>query len=695
MGFRGRERGVAGTGARRRRLLLTFWILMAGSLLWRSVDLQIVQGAQWRAEADRQHRMTGEIPAARGVIRDRSGAPIALSLETYMVSVAPHEVRDTTAVVKRLSDALGLSASEAERPFRTDRRWVPLRGRHPVAVREALSGITGIYVQRDLRREAPHGDLLAGILGTVIDGEGQGGVEQAFHQHLSGTPGFEVLARDSRGRPLPGESWMIQPPRPGGDVLLTVDLDVQEIAGEALREALDRTGARGGDLIVIDPRTGDLLALVSITDGNPRSLAAITQPYEPGSTLKPFVIAALLQTGKASLADSVDTGNGRWVVHGRTVTDVARVGHTDLEHALRASSNVAMAKMMERLTPAEQFEGLRDFGFGARTGVVLPGEAPGRLSRPQQWSRQTPASLAMGYEISATSLQMAMAYAALANDGVLMEPRLIREVRGANGTVLERREPTAVRRVVSPEVAREVSLALVGAVEEGTGSRAGLTAFAVAGKTGTSRVHTGAGYARGEYYATFGGFFPAEDPQLVVFVKLDRPQGEFFGGATAAPVTRATMEAVLAAHSPPLDRRALATLARHQESVRRGGREVDTAPIRGASEVDGAPVPSFVSLPLEAQAPLLYPGMGDGGSVAAGDDRPEGSGMVRVPALDGLAPRVAARRLHGLGLHVHWDLTGGPVRRTDPDAGVLLAVGDTVRLLGVSENGRILAGGRP
>ncbi len=695
MRSRGRESGGAGCGTGRRRLLLTFWVLVAGGLLWRSVDLQVVQGAQWRAEADRQHRMTGEVPAARGVIRDRSGVPIALSMETYMVSVAPHEVRDTMAVVKRLSDALGLSASEAERPFRTDRRWVPLRGRHPVAVREALSGITGVYVQRDLRREAPHGDLLAGILGAVIDGEGQGGVEQAFHHHLSGTPGLEVLARDSRGRPLPGESWMVQPPRPGGDVVLTVDLDLQEIAGEALREALALTGARGGDLIVTDPRTGEILALVSITDGNPRSLAAITQPYEPGSTLKPFTVATLLQTGRATMADSVDTGDGRWRVHGRTLTDVQRIGHTDLGHALRTSSNIALAKLAERLTPAEQFEGLRDFGFGARTGVELPGEASGRLSRPQRWSRQTSASLAIGYEVSATSLQLAMAYGALANGGLLMEPRLIREVRGADGELLEDREPRAVRRVVSPDVARELSVTLTGAVEDGTGTRAGLSTFSVAGKTGTTRVHTGAGYAQDEHFATFGGFFPAEDPQLVVFVKLDRPQGEFFGGATAAPVTRATMEAVLAAHSPPLDRRALATLARHQESVRSGGHEVETRSLRRGGEVEGAPLPSFVSLPMEAQPSRVDPDMGDRDPVVTGFDPPGVPGLVRVPTLDGLAPRVAARRLHGLGLHVHWDLTGGPVRATDPEAGVLLAVGDTVRLLGGSENGRILAGGRP
>lgn len=694
MGARGREAGRTGAGTGRRRLLLTFWILAAAGLLWRSVDLQVVQGAQWRAEADRQHRMSGEVPAARGLIRDRSGAPIALSLETYLVSVAPHEVRDTTAVMNHLSDVLGLSGGEAQRLFQSNRRWIPLRGRHPVAVREALSGITGVYVQRDLRREAPHGDLLLGVLGAVIDGEGQGGVEQIFEEHLRGTPGLEVLARDSRGRPLPGESWMVQPPRQGGDVVLTIDLDLQEIAAEALRDALDRTGSRGGDLVVTDPRTGEILALVSMTEDGARSTAAITAPYEPGSTLKPFTVATLLQTGKATLADSIDTGDGRWRVHGRTITDVQRVGHTDLEHALRASSNIALAKLVERLTPAEQFEGLRDFGFGVRTGVDLPGEASGSLTRPQSWSRQTAASLAIGYEVSVTSLQLAMAYSALANGGVLMEPRLIREVRGPDGALLEEWQPRAVRRVVSPEVAREMSVALAGAVEDGTGTRAGLSAFSVAGKTGTSRVHTGAGYAPDQYLATFGGFFPAEDPQLVVFVKLDRPQGEFFGGATAAPVTRATMEAVLAAHSPPLDRSALAAVARHQRSDRTAGQGSSTPPM-GMMRVDGAPGPTFVSLPMESPEVRLQEGEEEREISASGLPEAETPGLIRIPRVDGVAPRVAARRLHGLGLYVHWDLTSGAVVGTDPDAGALVAVGDTVRLIAAPDSRRTLAGAQP
>jgi cell division protein FtsI (penicillin-binding protein 3) len=683
--------GAGSSTVARRRLLLFFWLLAGGVLLWRSAELQVIQGAEWRAEAERQHRMTGVIPAARGGILDRGSTPVAVSHEVFRVSVAPHEVADTSSTVELLGQVLGLTPAHAQRPFRSDRRWVPLPGRFPPSARDALSGTRGVYVERELQRFYPHGELLRGIIGTVIDEDGAGGVEQAFDDHLRGRPGSEVLARDSEGRPIPGESWVVETPLTGGEVVLTLDVDLQEIAREALNEALATTGARGGDVLVTDPRSGEILAMVSMGPESGSGLGAINTPYEPGSTLKPFTVASLLSTGKASLADSVDAGHGQWRVAGRTISDVHSPGHTDLAHALRVSSNVAIGKLAERLTPAEQYEGLRDFGFGARTGIELPGEVSGRLPRPQQWSRQTPASLSIGYEIGVTPLQMAMAYGALANGGTLMEPRLIREVRDPRGQVLERGEPRAVRRVISEEVAREISQTLVGAVEDGTGGRARLATFAVAGKSGTSRAHGPGGYEPGAYYASFAGFFPAEDPQLVVFVKLDRPQGEYYGGATAAPVTRATMEAILAAHAPPLDRGALAAIARVQATRpnRNAGERSLTGPTLGEIE------PRFATV-------ASPPGSGGGGTGLA-DGRTGGNGgaggtttkevspsalaqaadkgVFLMPELAGSAPRAAARRLHSMGLTVVWNAPG-PVRGTDPPAGTPVLPGDTIFLLG-------------
>jgi cell division protein FtsI (penicillin-binding protein 3) len=658
----------------RRRFLLGFWLLCGIGLLGRSVELQLLEASQWRAEADRQHRTTGEIPAARGAILDRGGVPLALSHEAFRVSVAPHEVRDTARTAGLLEEALELSPAEAARVFQTGRRWVPLPGRFPPAARDALTGARGVYVERELRRFHPHDGLMRSVLGAVIDDAGAGGVEQHFDAHLRGTPGLEILARDSEGRPIPGETWVVEAPRSGGQVVLTLDADLQEIAGEALREAMETTGARGGDLLVTDPRSGEVLAMVSVRDGADAHLGGINTPYEPGSTLKPFTVATLLDRRKATLADSVDTGHGQWRVAGRTITDVSVLGKVDLAHALRASSNVAIAKMAERLSPAEQYEGLRDFGFGVPTGIALPGEVGGILRRPPQWSRQSPASLAIGYEISVTPLQMAMAYGALANGGLLMEPRLVRELRDPAGRILERHEPRAVRRVVSARAAAEVSRALVEAVEDGTGSRAQLATFAVAGKSGTSRAYgVDGGYEQGEYYASFVGFFPAEDPQLVVFVKLERPRGEYYGGATAAPVTRATMEAVLAAHRSPLDRRALAAIARSHAAVPGPASPVAAARAGGwdgrESRIEGAPVPSFASLERgRTLPPPEIPGA-----------RGVGGGRI-LPDVRGLDPRSAVRRLHGMGLVVTWEAPG-PIGSTAPEAGSEVMAGDTIRLL--------------
>lgn len=441
-------------------------------------------------------------------------------------------------------------------------------------------------------------------------------------------------------------------------MVLTLDLDLQEIAYEALSGALDETGAEGGDLLITDPRTGEILAMVSLRNGGADpALSAVNTPYEPGSIMKPFTVAGLLARGLVSLGDSVDAEEGVWTVAGRTIRDVHAEGELTLADALRVSSNVGVAKAARAFTPAQQYESLRDFGFGSPTGISLPGEATGTLRRPGRWSRQSSASLAIGYEVSVTPLQMAMAYGALANGGRLMEPRLVREIRDSEGRVVERRSPRVVRQAVPLNVTRAVSRVLVDVVEDGTGTAARLSSFSVAGKSGTSRVYGGGGYEVGGYFSSFAAFFPADDPQLVVFVKLERPRGQYYGGATAAPVTRSTLEAVLSVRRPPLDRGALARTRRASART-----PPPTAPVR------------FAALP------------------ASGRDDPSARGSqgvpmptvtregVPVPEVAGLPLRTAVRRLHALGLRAEVPGVGGVVG-SDPGAGHRLSVGDTVRIL--------------
>ncbi len=640
----------------RRRTLLLAFLLAVGGLVARAAQVQVVEGPLWAELAERQHRRTVEVPGARGAILDRDGAPLAESHERYRVAVAPREVTRPAQATRALVSALDLDGSAAARAVTARDPWVVLPGRYPPRVRQELAGIRGVHLERELDRLYPHGDLGSGVLGRVREGAGVGGIEQTLDSILRGRAGREVRARDNVGRAIPGESYVVTEPRPGNRAVLTLDLGLQEIARETLEAAIEETGAHAGDLLITDPRSGEVLALASLRDGSAASLTAINTPYEPGSTLKPFTVAGLLARGLASLSDTVDGGGGRWRVEGRTLSDVHPFERMSIADALRVSSNVGVAKAARAYEPAEQYKVLRDFGFGVATGIELPGESPGTLRRPEGWSRQSPASLAIGYEIAVTPIQMAMAFGALANGGWLMEPRIVREVRGPDGRVLRRRPPRKIRRVLPEDVTRRIGRVLVDVVEEGTGTAARLSTFRVAGKSGTSRAYTArGGYDEGGYFASFVGYFPAEDPQLVVFVKLERPRGSYYGGAAAAPVTRATLEAILAARRAPLDRRALIHIAR-----------------RTASRVPSGPV-RFASL-------FLTPETGEGNE-ALRPARIGEAGVVPVPRVAGLPVRSAVRRLHGQGFRIRWEGGQGALR-TVPGPGTRLPAGDTVLLRG-------------
>lgn len=629
----------------------------------KAASVQVVHGAEWRQRAEDQQRTAQAISAPRGTILDRNGTPLARTRETWEVGVATDQLEDREATRSALRRVLGISASTAARVTAGAKEWHVVPGRYEPAQREELHGLPGLHFTRVLQRSYLHGDLLASVLGSVRDGRGRGGIEEEFDHVLRGTAGRRVVRRDVNQRPIPGETAVVSPPVPGGEVRLTLDLDLQEIAYGALAEALDSTGAEGADILVADPGTGEVLAMVSLDSSGAPSRSAINTPYEPGSTLKPFTVAALLQNGSATLGDSVDTGRGWWRWNGRTLKDIGAHGVITLAEALRVSSNVGVAKAARALSPGQQYQNLRDFGFGSRTGVALPGEVPGRLRRPDQWSGQSAASLSIGYEINVTPLQMTMAYGALANGGRLMEPWLVREVRSPAGRVLDRRGPREVRSVVQPEVADRISRALVAVVEGGTGTGARLASFDVAGKSGTAReyLESEGAYASDSYFASFVGFFPADAPQLVVFVKLSGVPT--YGGATAAPVIRTTLEAVLAAGTPHVDRTDLL------RSVR--------------SPVPGTMAPAEIRFAAGNRPPEPVRPTADG---SASDPGVRASGPLPVPDVRGLPARAASRRLHAHGFRVAWE-GSGTVDRMDPAPGTRRPPGDTIRLMAAGRGG--------
>ena len=652
---------------RRRRVLLAGWLLSGGLIVARATQVQVAQRATWRLQAQQQQRTSQELPAPRGTVVDRGGFELASSREVFRVSVAPREIGDRKEVTHLLIGTLGLDETVVWEATNPSKEWRVLPGTHPPSVRDALINVRGIYPESEYSRFYPHGELAAGLLGVVRDGKAHGGIEQWFNGSLRGTVGRAVLQRDAAGREIPGEKFLSVEPRKGGRVILTLDVDLQEIGSEALARSVRETEARGGDLVITDPRTGDILAMVSIHDGSMNALSAINTPYEPGSTLKPLTVAGLLQHGLATLSDSVDTGSGSWTVNGRTISDVHPEGGVmTVSHALEISSNVGVAKAAQVMEPAIRYQNLRDFGLGVQTGVELPGEGSGTLRRPELWSNQSAVSLAIGYEVSVTPIQMAMAYGVFANGGRLMAPRLVKEIRDSEGQILHRFRSRLVRQVVSPRVTRQISDVLVNAVEDGTGTRARLSTFAVAGKSGTSRAWSNGGYQDGEYFSSFVGFFPAVDPQLLVLVKLDRPKGAYYGGATAAPVTRATMEAILASQRTVLDRRALARVARSQELD-------ESVTPRPQGEVLSS---SFAVLDGGGMTPNTSP-------VRVPWSLEEDIVEVTVPDVRGLSARAAVRRMHELGFRVRSD-GSGLVTHLVPDAGSTVILGDTVYLISMS-----------
>ncbi|HEX8850594.1 MAG TPA: penicillin-binding transpeptidase domain-containing protein [Gemmatimonadaceae bacterium] len=631
--------------------LLAFALALIGRAAW----VQLWQGNAWAARAERQHFTDAPVPAPRGDVLDATGERLAESREMLRLAVAPREVREPAALRRALA-AAGVGREWIARATDTRRAWVVIPGRFlPSDVASALP-LRGVYSDPVSERVYALTAGMQALVGNVnADGEAVGGIELALDSLLRGTAGSATLIRDARGRKFESPEDPGVSPTKGHAVTLTLNHELQEICERALADAVANLGASGGDIVVLDPHDGALLAMASRRGASGAGITGLTEPFEPGSTVKPLMAAALLQAGRARPDDRVDSHGGSWTVFGRTITDVhAEHGPISLRDVIRLSSNIGIAQFAQRFSPGEEYQALRDFGFGTPTGVPFPSEAAGTLRAPRDWSKMSPASLAMGYELAVTPLQLATAYAAIANGGELLEPAIVREIRDEDGTVRYRHERRVVRRVVSPEVAATVRSMLGEAVERGTGLQADLSTFAVAGKTGTARLNAGGGYAAGKYYASFVGLFPADAPQYVILVKLDDP-AKGYGAVTAAPVTKAVLQAALAARDAALDRGALAS------------RSLRATPAADTGHATPAPADSAGTVPVVVALDAPVKGVR------------QGSASVAVPAVKGLPLREAVAALHAAGLRVQ--LGSGPAATTIPAAGTQVRRGATVRLL--------------
>ncbi|MBW3660841.1 MAG: transpeptidase family protein [Gemmatimonadetes bacterium] len=689
--------------ARRQGWLYLILLAFGARLAWGLLDIQVLSHDAWLEAAQRQQKKRVVIAPQRGRIYDRNGVPLAVNREQYEIYLVPRHIVDVDRFVERLTAIVPYDEGELRGRIARGGWYVRLlRGVDRDTVKRLeKADIDGVGVETYQVRHYPHGDLARSLLGRVgPDNRGLEGLELQYDEGLRGTPGYAIHQRDALGREYPNFSYPVEPPVDGKDVWLTIDIGMQEIVEAALDDAMERTRAQSGSVVVVDPRTGEVVAMSSrpadASEGGPPLVnRAIVDPFEPGSTFKIVTLAGLYEERLAAPGDSIFCEEGRWNHDGRIMRDVHPYGWMTVEQVIEESSNICSAKLAARLGEDRLYEYARRFGFGLPTGLDFPGEPRGLLKRPDRWSALTPASMAMGYEVMVTAMQMAMAYAAIANGGELLRPYLVRKVASPTGAIEYEGEPQRIRRVMRTETARLITQALVRVVEVGTARSAQIDVLPVAGKTGTARKTGESGrYVQGRYTSSFVGFFPAVDARYAMFVRIDEPVGAFYGGTVAAPVFRQAMESSLVTGTvvgaPNLVER-MRTPERVVWTV--SDTLVDLPVIvddtTAAALGEFAPDPGQSPLDAVVEPPLSLLGGPRASYVVDVGDRAgevEGASVafdprthVKVPDFEGVAIREAVVRAARLGLRLRFEGTGRIVAQ-HPEPGEVVPRGGYVRV---------------
>src|SRR3954469_25375856 len=568
------------------------------AIVVQAARVQLVDGHAWQRRANRQQVREREIPAPRGRILDEAGRIMAQNNDKVRLEITPREVRERQKLEGILLRA-HVPPQTVARIRDVSLKNVTIPGAYlRVDVAGAL-GMKGVHANPFVERAYSASRAARQIIGRVgVDGKPSDGIELALDTLLKGKPGHATLVQDVQRRGFESPTSPGIAPIEGSTVMLTINQELQEIAENALADAVSKMGAESGDIVILDPHTGEIRAMASRRGDSAVTTAAITEPFEPGSTMKPFIAAGLMERGLVQSTDSVDTGNGIWVMKDRTIHDEHVLGRVPLTEVIRESSNIGIVKFSDRLSPQQQYETMRDFGFGMSTGIEFPAEASGTLRSPAQWGSQSKMSRAMGYEVAVTPLQLAVGYAVFANGGNLVEPTLIKEIRAPDGSVKFRHTPRMIRRVISEDVAAGMRAMLKEVVESGTAKEANIGTYVLAGKTGTPRGMVNGRYVSGLYNPNFVGMFPADDPQYVIAVRISNPEGSCFSGKTAAPVAREVIEAAVASPQMVLDRGRLAATARPPELPKGQPARLDVA--SGAQQA-GETLPA--ALPLRDPAP--------------------------------------------------------------------------------------------
>jgi cell division protein FtsI (penicillin-binding protein 3) len=533
---------------------LIFAALLAGAflgLLGRLAHLQVVKHDEYGKLAESQHAKTIPLNPRRGPILDRTGQMLAVSSKAESLYALTSRVEDRDQLARRLAPLLGEPAPEIGRRLDSPRRFVFIKRRLPPDVADSVRALDEPalgFVEESLRLY-PNRELAAHVMGFEgAEGKGLAGVEQAWDKMLAGGEGRAIVGRDALGREVGGSPTVLKPSVPGQGVMLTIDATLQYIAEREVDQAWRRTHSKAAMAVMMDPRTGEILALAIRPTFNPNNYTAatdadrrdraVTDPFEPGSTFKVIMAAGALEEGVARPTDRFYGENGSIKIANATIHDWKKYGWLTFTEVLQNSSNVGAIKVGLALGKERYYKYIVGFGFGAPTGVGLGGESRGQLRRPSQWSGLSLATMSIGQEISVTALQLVSAFAAIANGGRLMQPAIVRAALDSQGRTTRAIEPRVVRQVITPDTAQVLTRMMTAVVREGTGHNAAIPGYEVAGKTGTAQKLDPATrrYSRAPGVLSFVGFVPADDPRLAMLVMLDEPKNEKWGSEAAAPI---------------------------------------------------------------------------------------------------------------------------------------------------------------
>lgn len=529
-------------------LLVLFWVMGFGLILTKLVYVQVIDPTPSSIVDNPQ-----ELPARRGTIYDRNGEIMAVDLVHYSLAAFPKQVYNRSAVARKISKITHQAASEILQKIGSHPKFAYIIHRLSPDQADAIKAlqIKGLVLEKKYSRYYPYRENGAHLIGYCdFSNNAQAGIELEYDKDLKGLPGHAVYLRDAKGGSFFDLNYPLFNPIDGKDVVTTIDIVLQSILEEELQNGVEEHQAVNGSAVLLNAQTGEVLGLANFPGFDPNDYnkypvenyrnMAVSDQYEPGSTFKIIAMAMVLEQLKLDLnSNTVFCENGRYQVFRKTIRDHKKFGELTLKEVFENSSNIGTIKLAEKFDPPVFYRYARDFGFGTLTGIDLPAESGGILHKPSEFTKASPYYMSIGYEVAATPLQIACAYAAIANGGKLLKPYAVRNVIDTDGHISRNNRPQVIRQVISPRTAVEMINTLHGVVENGTGQSARIPGISIAGKTGTAqKLNKEKTHYVSKYISSFVGFFPVESPRYVLMIMVNEPTGEYYGSQVAAPIFR-------------------------------------------------------------------------------------------------------------------------------------------------------------